>query len=128
MKIINILILLFFAFSNISYAITTDDDENTHMLQAPDGFFEVASVDGRFVTSNELIVASDGVFAIDCESHTGVKVKSVNTAFSIIIPRNGTIVQYSKKYHKFFPCSVVNGAYTEENFDHDLLKYNLRND
>lgn len=126
MKIINILICLFFAFSNTTYAIT--DDDNVHMLPAPDGVFEVTSVDGRFVVSNELIVANDGVFAVDCETHTGVRVKSVNTAYSTIVPSRGTLVQYSKKYRKWYPCSVINGVYTEENFTQDIVKYNLKTD
>ena len=127
MKIINILILLFFAFSNISYAITTDDDENVHMLPAPDdvGIFTVTSVDGRIVTSNELIVASDGVFAIGFETHSGVRVKSATTPFTTIVPSKGTIVQYSYKFKKWFPCSVVNGVYNADNFDQDTINYHL---
>lgn len=127
MKIINILICLFFAFSNASYAITTDDDENVHMLPAPDdvGIFTVTSVDGRIVTSNELIVASDGVFAIGLETHSGVRVKSATTPFTIIVPSKGTIVQYSYKFKKWFPCSVINGVYNADNFDQDTINYHL---
>ena len=125
MKIINILICLFFAFSNTTYAIT--DDDNVHMLPTPDdvGIFTVTSVDGRIVTSNELIVASDGVFVIGLETHSGVRVKSATTPFTIIVPSKGTIVRYSYKFKKWVPCSVVNGVYNADNFDQDTINYHL---
>lgn len=124
MKIINILICLFFAFSN-AYAVT--DDDKVHMLPTPEdvGIFTVTSVDGRVVTSNELIVASDGVFAIGLETHSGVRVKSATTPFTIIVPSKGTIVQYSYKFKKWFPCSVINGVYNADNFDQDTINYHL---
>lgn len=88
--------------------------------------FTITATDGSTIDANELILRNGNVFAMDVFTLQEKQVKSADTYFTIIVPDGkGGIKQYSKKFKKWYPCSVRNKIYTAENFFDDFKKYNF---
>ena len=100
--------------------------EDGEVVDGDASTFTVTATDGSTIDSNELIIRNGNVFAMDIFTLQEKQVKSADTYFTIIVPDGkGGLRQYSKKFKKFFPCSVKNNIYTADNAFDDFEKYKL---
>lgn len=100
--------------------------EDGEVVDGDASTFTVTATDGSTIDSNELIIRNGNVFAMDIFTLQEKQVKSADTYFTIIVPDDkGGLKQYSKKFKKWVPCSVVNGVYNADNFDQDTINYHL---
>lgn len=100
--------------------------EDGEVIDGDASTFTVTATDGSTIDSNELIIRNGNVFAMDIFTLQEKQVKSADTYFTIIVPDGkGGLKQYSKKFKKWYPCSVRNKIYTAENFFDDFKKYNF---
>ena len=100
--------------------------EDGEVVDGDAAVFSVVATDGSSIEANELIIRNGNVFAMDVFTLQEKQVKSADTYFTIIVPDGkGGLKQYSKKFKKWYPCSVKNNIYTADNVFDDFEKYKL---
>lgn len=100
--------------------------EDGEVVDGDAAVFSVVATDGSSIEANELIIRNGNVFAMDIFTLQEKQVKSADTYYTIVVPDGkGGLKQYSKKYKKYYPCSVKNHIYTADNAFDDFEKYKL---
>lgn len=100
--------------------------EDGEVVDGDAAVFSVVATDGSSIEANELIIRNGNVFAMDVFTLQEKQVKSADTYYTIVVSDGkGGLKQYSKKFKKWYPCSVKNNIYTADNAFDDFEKYKL---